>query len=256
MTEKYTEQVFIPNFFTDKAKCLRIKTVCDLFNDIAQQHTIRLGTDVDTINPLGFTWMLRQLHIAVQDMPKRWQTVTLDTWCAKINGLLVERDYRFSLAGVPLVSANSKWMYIDFKERRPLRPTELMYNCAALNEEKEWQYPSLFSRKESKGDFSEMLADSSLQWHLSDIFTANYNDIDFNGHVTQSSYVQWMMNVLSFEFFDTHKLKEIETIYAHEIMPSGKAIVQWNMSKGDIATFLIKSENGNTLHCWGRAVFN
>jgi acyl-ACP thioesterase len=253
MTEKYTEQVFIPNFFTDKAKRLRIKTACDLFNDIAQQHTIRLGTDVDTINPLGFTWMLRQLHIVINQTPERWQKVTLNTWCAKINGLLVERDYNFCNSNnMPIVEANSKWMYIDLKERRPLRPTELMYECAARNEEKEFAFPSLFSRKESKGDFSE----SVDNWNISDVFTASYSDIDFNGHVTQSSYVWWMMNALPFDFLDTHELKEFETIYAHEIMPDGKAIVQWNLSNNGVVTFLIKSRDSDTLHCWGRAVFN
>ncbi|MDR1975284.1 MAG: acyl-ACP thioesterase [Bacteroidales bacterium] len=249
MTELHSEQVFIPNFFTDKARSLRIKIMCDLFNDIAQQHTIRLKTDVDTINPKGQTWMLRQLHIVIKRMPLRWETVKLDTWCAKINGLLVERDYRFSLNGDVLAEANSKWMYIDLKERRPLRPTEQMYECAERSEEKEWQYPSLFSRKESKGDFSEITS-----WNVSDLFTATYSEIDFNVHVTQSSYIQWMMNVLPFDFLDKHKLKEIETIYAHEIKPDRKAKVLWHLQDDNTITFLIKSEDEQTLHCWGRCL--
>ncbi|MDR1739703.1 MAG: acyl-ACP thioesterase [Bacteroidales bacterium] len=252
MTELHSEQVFIPNFFTDKEKRLRIKTMCDLFNDIAQQHTIKLGTDVDTINPLGFTWMLRQLHIKIHNTPKRWQTVKLETWCSEINGLLIERDYRISLQENTLVEANSKWMYIDFEQRRPLRPTEFMYKCAEQNEEKKWVESSLFSRKELKGDFSEMNA----LWHKSDVFTATYNDIDFNGHVTQASYVQWMMNSLSYDFLNTHELKEIETIYAHEVMPDGKAYIEWHETENNTITFLIKSETGETLHCWGRARFS
>ena len=149
-------------------------------------------------------------------------------------------------------------MYIDFKERRPLRPTEMMYKCAERNEEKEFTYPSLFSRKESKGDFSELVDEpnGSNIWRKSDIFSTSYNDIDFNGHVTQSSYVQWMMNALSYDFLNNHELKEIETIYAHEIMPDGKAYVEWYMTEKGIVTMLVKSEDGSMLHCWGRAVFN
>ena len=52
---KYTEQIKIYNHYTNYKGRLFIKTLCDLFNDVAEVQTERLGVDVDTLNKQGQT---------------------------------------------------------------------------------------------------------------------------------------------------------------------------------------------------------
>ncbi len=50
-------------------------------------------------------------------------------------------------------------------------------------------------------------------------FTATYDNIDFNKHVTQATYVRWVTNSLSYEFLKDHEITELEIIYEHEVLP-------------------------------------
>ena len=53
MVYKYGEPVRIYNHYTDKKHRLKIKTLCDLFNDMAELHTYRQGVNADILNQQG-----------------------------------------------------------------------------------------------------------------------------------------------------------------------------------------------------------
>ena len=48
-----------------------MKSLCDLFNDVANVQTYALKIDVPTLNEQGLTWMLRMLHILINRMPEQ-----------------------------------------------------------------------------------------------------------------------------------------------------------------------------------------
>ena len=122
---KYTEQIKIYNHYTNYKGRLFIKTLCDLFNDVAEVQTEMLGVDVDTLNKQGQTWMLHRLHIQVFKMPHKEEEVVVETWPSGVERLFALRDYRMMRRdGEVLVNATSEWMLIDLKRRRPLRQTD------------------------------------------------------------------------------------------------------------------------------------
>ena len=55
MVTKYIEKVKIYNHYTNYKGRLFIKTLCDLFNDVAEEQTVIYGVDVDTMNKQGMT---------------------------------------------------------------------------------------------------------------------------------------------------------------------------------------------------------
>ena len=85
-----------------------------------------------------------------------------------------------------------------------------------------WPYNSLFDKAERRGRIEMPAAPPFAEG----AFKARFDDIDFNGHVTQASHVQWMMDSLSFEFMKTHTLREIEIIYEKEIPPAAAVEVR------------------------------
>ena len=91
---KYSEEIDIRGHYTDLEGRLIMKSLCDLFNDVANVQTYALKIDVPTLNEQGLTWMLHKLHILINRMPEQGENVTLETWPSGIDRLFAIRDFR------------------------------------------------------------------------------------------------------------------------------------------------------------------
>ncbi|MFR4038963.1 MAG: hypothetical protein ACLTZT_15290 [Butyricimonas faecalis] len=60
---KYSEKIDIRGHYTDLEGRLIVKSLCDLFNDVANVQTYALKIDVPTLNEQGLTWMLQVAYI-------------------------------------------------------------------------------------------------------------------------------------------------------------------------------------------------
>lgn len=239
---KYTEKVKIFNHYTNYKGHLFAKTLCDLFNDTAEVQTEIYGVDVATLNAQGMTWMLHRLHIRLNKMPHRNEEVYIETWPSGIDRLFALRDYRmFREGGEELVRATSEWMYIDLNRRRPVRLSEKVVAMSTGHSIPPLEMTPLLDEK----TFTMTPAGGRH-------FTATFDNIDFNGHVTQASYMRWITNVLPFDFLKDHLLLEVEVIYEHEIMPDSSIHALYEMrEEGDrvIVCHQLMDEADTLHHC-------
>lgn len=238
---KYTEKVKIYNHYTNYKGRLFVKTLCDLFNDTAEVQTEIYGVDVATLNAQGMTWMLHRLHIQLRKMPHQNEEVYIETWPSGVDRLFALRDYRmYREDGEELVRATSEWMYIDLNRRRPMRLSERIVEISK-HSIPPLEMPPLLNEK----TFAMTPAGTRR-------FTATFDNIDFNGHVTQASYMRWITNSLPFEFLKNHLLLEVEVIYEHEIMPDSSICSFYEIrEEGDrvIVCHQVRDEADTLSHC-------
>lgn len=248
MVTKYIEKVKIFNHYTNYKGRLFVKTLCDLFNDTAEVQTEQYGVDVATLNAQGMTWMLHRLHIRLNKMPQQNEEVYIETWPSGIDRLFALRDYRMIREdGEELVRATSEWMYIDLKRRRPMRLSEKVIRMSTEHDIPRLELASILNEKEFEPEVQ-----GGRQ------FIATFDNIDFNGHVTQASYMRWITNSLPFGFLKEHVLVDVEVIYAHEIMPDSTIFSAYSMTEnGDLITVLheVKNEAGDLRHCIAMTVW-
>ena len=249
MMIKYGENVKIRFHYADWRCKLLVKALCDLFNDVANVQTKELGFDVPTLNAQGLTWMLHRLRIQVSRMPAQGEEVVVETWPSGIDRLFALRDFRISAKdGKTLVEASSAWMVIDMARRRPMRlpacVTEVVKRCEDVS-------PMVSFRL----DVKRMPQDG---YENSREFVATYDNIDFNKHVTQATYVRWLTNALPFEFLKTHVIREIEVVYEHEILPDTTIYAESHAEEagGEIVIYH-RLQNGqhDKTHCQARSVW-
>lgn len=248
MVTKYTEKVKIFNHYTNYKGRLFVKTLCDLFNDVAEVQTEIYGVDVATLNAEGMTWMLHRLHIQLFKMPHQNEEVYIETWPSGVDRLFALRDYRMIREdGEELVRATSEWMYIDLNRRRPVRLSEKVIQMSTEHQIPKLKLDSILNEKEFGGEMKRSLD-----------FAATFDNIDFNGHVTQASYMRWITNSLPFEFLKKHILTEVEVVYAHEIMPDSTIHAFYRMEQqgGQIIVYhQIKDENEDLNHCIAKSIW-
>lgn len=282
---KYGACIRIFNHYTDRNHDLRVRTLCDLFNDMAELHTFQQEADVASLNKVGLTWMLRRIHLFMPDMPRWEEKVVVETWNPSFDGLLVPRVYKVSDCGpeqekiysggpdvrIPVCGklrafAHTDWMLINLSGRRPERPTSLMRDRVGHYGEELPFTPSLLNRSERK---EGLVPEGRIL--SSSVFPARYSDIDFNGHVTQSSYIQWMTDVHGFDFQEKARLLELEVLYAHELRPGSRVRVEVFAPEGGYAdeeeslqamkhgkvilSYRVSDMEGRLQHAWGKGVW-
>lgn len=273
-TGKFGQVFRIYNHYTDMHGRVKVRTLCDLFNDVAEMHTVEQKADVATLNREGLTWMLRRIHLFMPDMPMQEENVCVETWNPLLEGLLVPRVYKVSSSEAPVLSAAchadvckkgpeegkirafayTDWMLVNLKTMRPERPAGWMHSISGLYTETLPFGPSLMSRSEQKLGFTP-----DQGWEGPVLFKASYSDIDFNGHLTQSSYIQRMVDVHDFAFTDAYILKEIEVVYAREFKPDAVFSVSFRQDpvaedKAQVSYAVLGAEDGKA-HVWGRALW-
>lgn len=246
--EKYSEEIKIRGHYTDLQGRLIMKSLCDLFNDVSNEQTLLLGFDVPTLNAQGLTWMLHKLHIVVNRVPGQGDTVRFETWPSGIDRFFAFRDYRvLSGDGDVLIHATSEWMVIDINRRCPVRlpacVTENAASCVDIVREITFDVDT----KNMPGEYEN-----------SRYFTATYDNIDFNKHVTQATYVRWVTNSLSYEFLKGHELREVEIVYEHEVLPDNKVNSENHVieENGKVKVYhRVRNEEGDKTHCWAVSIW-
>lgn len=259
---KYGECIRIFNHYTDKRHLLKVKTLCDVFNDMAELHTFRQGINVAHLNKHGLTWMLRHIYLEVEDMPRWEEMVSVETWNPGFEGLFVPRVYKVSdQQGKIRACAHTDWMIVNLESRRPERPAPWVGNLAGQYEEILPIGNGLMDRKELKGVFEQ----DACSWMAPREFRAVYSDIDFNGHVTQSVYMQWMLDAHGYTFQEEHRISRMEVMYAHEIAPDSQVLVEVGIrnssevkdgaGNGTLAFYRVWNPEKSVLHAWGKALW-
>ena len=84
-------------------------------------------------------------------------------------------------------------------------------------------------------------------------FTATYDNIDFNKHVTQATYVRWVTNSLSYEFLKDHEITELEIIYEHEVLPDSVVCAGCHVEEEENRVKVyhqVRNESLDKTHCF------
>jgi len=210
----------------DQSDTMTIGATFDLFQEAAINHAEDLGVGREAMTKSGQVWILSRLSVFMERRPRFGEKVTLRTWPRSSNKLFAIRDYAITGNGAEASSNNSAegaaagavvrgrsaWLIVDLEKRRPLRPQALIETLPpnegsnalpGANPEGNDPPPSLtvreFSRKQSV------------------LRRACYSDIDYNGHVNNTRYIQWIQDVLEPEILETAKQIRLDINYLSEV---------------------------------------
>jgi acyl-ACP thioesterase len=167
----------------DESGSLTLAAAFDYFQEAAIRHAEHLGVGRAPMAALGQGWVLSRVSVLMRRRPRQTEQITVRTWPRGWEKLFALRDFDIQDgAGTPLAVARSCWLIVDLEKRRPLRPQAAMEKLP-LNE-------GLDALPEGgKG------LDTPPGMEKAAERTAVYSDIDFNGHMNNARYVQWIQDI-------------------------------------------------------------
>lgn len=183
---------------------LRVGALIDLLIQAAITSADNLNAGFVELKNHNLFWVLSRLTIEINEPLTWYQSGSIDTWPKNVEKIIFLRDFLIKNANEKIVAkATSGWLAIDIDSKRPRAlKSELVEMFSQLKDEHAISSmpEKLFGVKE--GDNREL--------------KTSYFDIDVNGHVTSSRYIDWMMDSFSVEFHKCNYPKLIAINYLNE----------------------------------------
>lgn len=176
-------------------------------------HTEALGAGRQRTLDKGALWVVSRMRVQVSRMPEYDETVTLESWPGETMRVIFPRYYRIlSGDGTALVEASGMWVLMDAETRKLAFPDELDIRIDGMHTGHELPLPDNVS--------CEGLPRSKAQ-------PVHYSDIDLNGHVNNTRYLDWMEDLFTPDFHRTHTLRELQINYLSEIRFTDSVTLHW-----------------------------
>lgn len=193
-------------FHSDFTGHLSLSILGNHLLNCAGQHASKRGFGIARLNDEDHTWVLSRMVIEFDELPRQYETFSIDTWVESVYRLFTDRNFAIRNAeGKAIGYARTIWAMIGMQSRKPVELTSLY--AGAL--------PSYCCPEEpcpiEKPSRLKVTADEP-----SLTFTARYSDIDINGHVNSMRYVEHVMDLFSLDYLRQHSLKRFEIAYVAE----------------------------------------
>ncbi|MDR1574660.1 MAG: acyl-ACP thioesterase [Treponema sp.] len=198
----------------DRSGRLTLASTFDLFQEVAISHAEHLGVGRDALARMRQGWILSRISVLMDRRPVFGETITVRSWPRGWEKLFALRDYDIrDASGAVLVRGRSNWLILDLDRRRPLRPQGLMAELP-LNE----GIDALPSGANGLMAMDDLTGAGERR--------ARYSDIDYNGHVNNTRYIQWIQDTVDSALLETADRMRLDINYLSEILP-GETTELW-----------------------------
>lgn len=188
--------------------------------------------------------MLNRWRVKFYQYPRVKDKIIIQTWNSGLNKFYATREFVvYDEDNKEICKASTQWIFLDMTKKRPLRVPEKFNEIYGVVGEK-----NLHDFYDFKVEFpTENLMD----------FSVRKSDIDYNNHVNNVKYLNWMLETIPVEINDNYFFGELDILYKKEVT-LGSLIQSSNFQVEEIEdnlTFLHKICENDNIHAYGRTVW-
>ena len=187
---------------------IKLPDVVLLSLQVSGMQSIELGVGDKTIlENYNLVWIIAGYDIEVIRLPRFGEEITIETEALSYNRLFCYRRFTiYDEAGQELIHMMTTFVLMDRDSRK----------VHAVEPEIVAPYQSEFSKKLLRGPKYQ-----SLENPISKDYHVRFYDLDMNGHVNNSKYLDWIFEVMGADFLTHYIPKKINLKYVKEVRPGG-----------------------------------
>ncbi len=168
----------------DKYDHIKPSAVLELFQDAAGQHGEEIGVGYEEMTSRLYIWMIMRIKFQIISSPKSYQKVVVRTWPLAPNRLSYRREYKIDDEnGETLIIGSSEWVVVHSEKRRLVSDPGLYPATDGFHTEE------MFEGKLLK------VADFKAEGEPR-IVNAGFSEIDFNNHVNNTKYANYVLDAV------------------------------------------------------------
>lgn len=218
---------------------INVFSLMQYMQEVAAGHAEELGFGFDRLNELGGFWVLSNMRIEIDRLPRRDDEFTIRTWPSGYTRTVATREFvGKDRDGREMFRAGSEWMVVN---KQTGRLKNLVRLDLGLPKAGEKALPGELRRLEQRGDYREV-----------DRVRVPYSSIDLNGHVNNTEYVRWGIDALRRASKLEGRIRSVQATYLSEVFEAdevdfsvaadgkGKLHVLGSKSGEDAAVYLME----------------
>ena len=204
----YQMNMKIPFDMADMNGHIKLPDVILLSLQASGMQSIELGvSDKAILEEHNLVWIITEYDIEVDRLPRFAEEITIETEALSYNRLFCYRRFTiYDEGGQDLIHMMATFVLMDRDSRK----------VQAVEPEIVAPYQSEFDKKLIRGPKYE-----SLNEPISKDYHVRFYDLDMNGHVNNSKYLDWIFEVMGADFLTQYIPKKINLKYVKEVRPGG-----------------------------------
>lgn len=231
---------------TDMKYRLKPAALFNFMQDLAAKSIDKIDHEFscDELLRNGRGWFLIRYRVEFDDYPGNMNHVKVKTESRGVHRLNAYRDFECfnEQTGKCFLRATSSWFIVNID------------NKSVINIQKEYPEFPLYEKRENDLELQKLKSIESFDFEK--VFHVRYDDLDMNGHVNNTVYINWAMEALDFNFRNNYKLKTLDIYFKQEVKYGDDIISQVKIDKDNLITeHLIKNAKTSEEVCLLKAVF-
>ena len=197
----------------------RLKPSMLLFfcQDVAGYHCLQLGTDYDTLAEKNLFWAIIRQKVQITRLPRSGETIRVETWPMPTTRTYFPRStVAYDREGQELFRSIGMWVLVDISNRTMVLPGKSGVNVLGLLTGNELMIPGSLAPKN--------LSNTQLR-------RVGYCDLDRNGHMNNTRYLEWMDDLLPSSFHRDHTPMEFTVCYHSEAREGDELHMNWQLDE-------------------------
>ena len=215
------ETYIVKSYDTWADGSLKISALLGIFQELAYHHSASLGWGFEQMKANHFFWAMHRFEMHIKQLPKWEDPVITSTWIKGTERLFAKRAFAlYNVTGEEIVQMDSIWLLVDTNSRRPKKAGIIMDQLPSISYEDEL---TLSTHKIKPAEHILHEASRKVQ----------HSDLDFNMHVNNTKYADWLMDVYPLSFLENNRLSKITLHYLKEIKHPETVSIQITGSNED-----------------------
>lgn len=198
--------------------------------EAAAGHCHELSLDWDTLAKQGLFWAVLRHKVLISRLPVAGDAITLQTWPMPTTRVAFPRScVAFDQNGQEVFRSVSIWVLMDTKTRNMVLPGKSGIELTGTLRGNELEipaslHPALYENRDCR--------------------QVRFCDLDRNGHMNNTRYLDWIDDLLQSQFHADHPVREITVCYLSEAKEGDLLELNWALSQD--ACLQVDARRGRT----------
>ena len=186
--------------------------------EAAEDHCHLLGTDWNAMAEKGLFWAVIRQKIEILSQPKVGQTLRVQTWPMPTTRVAYPRaTAAFDPEGNEVFRVISLWVLMDVKTRAMVLPGKSGVEVLGSLRGCEMASPASLNPKQTDREDSRRVV---------------YSELDRNGHMNNTRYLDWLNDLLPSDHHRENPVKAVTVCYHAEALEGQLIDLQWSLQEG------------------------
>ena len=217
MESIYTQEFKIADIHVDRFGKLKLSTLLYFAQEVAGRHFDRIAMTYDQLAKQGMFWAIIRQRVQITRLPSSGETIRVETWPMPNTRVAFPRHVAaYDEKGNQLFRVISLWVLMDVETRAMILPGKSGILLPGTTQGSELPPPASLPAKQLLNHRSR---------------TVCFTDLDRNGHMNNTKYLDWIADLLPSSFHEQHSPQEFTVCYLSEAREGQELQLSWEFTE-------------------------